>query len=315
MDLKESRTTSEVPSSPTNTNNSTDGVATCSDGERSTINTAPSSIASMSHTSSALIDPSKTANISVRTYIYFLPYPLPKNTPVPYTPNLPDKNPLNLPTTLFEPTWTLVLTSPKSTFVDLRFLKPVSLHHDKHADELEWGFAGHSSSRPTPAPQVHHSTWTHFVDSRYPAAHPRIPLDEGDMYAISPALTLEHGHAFHPHLQAVKSHEEMWKDQVIVSTQSSGTTVCAVMRLQDDTEGFRGVVIRLGQYVQGIVVVGNEVTAERWEWMHDGGWKRSKRVGRQLIPCGVVTTMQGVVGGGTVKYGEFEWRVEEVWEW
>jgi hypothetical protein len=52
------------------------------------------------------------ANISMREYIYFLPYPLPLNTEIPYTIYLPGKNPLGLPSCQFEPTKTLVLTSP-----------------------------------------------------------------------------------------------------------------------------------------------------------------------------------------------------------
>jgi hypothetical protein len=311
MDLKDS--ISAEPVTPTHTNNSTENTL----DHNNKVDT-PSSRTSMSSPSIASAGPGKTANISVRTYIYFLPYPLPTKTPIPYTTGLPSQNPLKLPTSLFEPTSTLVLTSPRNTFVDLRFLKPLSADL-KAADELEWGFAGHSSSRPTAKQGVSHSTWTHFVDSRYPAGFSKIPVDEGDMYAIDEMLTLEHGHAFHPHLNAVKSHEEMWKDEAILAVPAGGTKVCAVLSLQKDAKGIRGAIVRLGQYVQGIVVMGNEVTAERWEWTsgegEEGEWKRTKRVGRQMLPCGVLTTMKGLSVGGNVKFGEFEWAVEETWEW
>jgi hypothetical protein len=42
------------------------------------------------------------ANISMREYIYFLPYPLPLNTGIPYSIYLPGKNPLGLPSCQFE---------------------------------------------------------------------------------------------------------------------------------------------------------------------------------------------------------------------
>lgn len=148
-----------------------------------------------------------------------------------------------------------------------------------------------------------------------------MPVDEGDMYAISDMLTLEHGHAFHPHLKAAKSHEEMWEDEDILSTApsssatNSGSKICAVLKLQDDKKGVRGVCVRLGQYVQGIAVMGNEVTAERWEYGGANGWTRTKRVGRQMLPCAVLTKEQVMSVGGRVRYGEFEWVVEEVWQW
>ncbi|KAG9379659.1 HRI1 domain containing protein [Pyrenophora tritici-repentis] len=68
-------------------------------------------------------------NISKREYIYFLPYPLPPDTEIPYSIHLPQKNPLNLPSHQFEPTSTLVLTSPKRIFVDIRIYKPFTMNN------------------------------------------------------------------------------------------------------------------------------------------------------------------------------------------
>jgi hypothetical protein len=278
--------------------------------------TSTASMASSSLTTNITPDPSKSANISVRKYIYLLPYPLLPKTPVPYSIHLPAKNPLNLPPTLFEPTTTLVLTSPLNTFVDLRFFKPLVPSPDSDL-QLDWGFAGTSSSVPITKKKwkgVTHTTWTHFVDSRGSSDE----VDEGDMYPISQTLTLEHGHAFHPHVGAVRSHEEMWEDQLILSTSTSSThdtKICIVLRLHDDAKNARGVVIRLGQYVQGIVVVGTEVTAERWEWSNEGGWMRTKRVGKGMLPCGVVMREEIMSVGAEIGVGEVKWDVEEVWEW
>jgi hypothetical protein len=309
MDLQE-RTTSAAPGSST------------SYPDNTIIYTPPSSTTSMSSSSA---DPAKSANISIRTYIYFLPYPLPPNTPVPYSIHLPAKNPLNLPPTLFEPTSTLVLTSPCNTFVDLRFLKPTTPSPNTQLT-LDWGFAGQSSSTPIEKPGwpgASHSTWTHWVDSRC-AVGEAVGVDEGDMYPISTTLTLEHGHAYHPHLQAVSSHEEMWRDEPILSTTTSSsslssntdTKICTVFRLHaSNTQAACGVVIRLGQYVQGIMQVGKEVTAERWEFSPDAEWVRSKRVGKMMVPCGVAMREEILCVGGEVKCGEWRWVVEEVCAW
>ncbi|KAF1842209.1 uncharacterized protein K460DRAFT_370193 [Cucurbitaria berberidis CBS 394.84] len=290
---------------------------------------------------------SAAANISIREYIYFLPYPLPPGTPIPYSIGLPNNNPLNLPPHQFEPTSTLVLTSPNRTFVDIRFYKPsnadvsTTLPNEGERKRLEWAFAGTSESQPISLPQdskpsnergdgeektwegVTHSKWTHWLDSRHPVGSPDIPVDEGDMYPIADDLTLEHGHAFQPLMHAHKTHEEMWRDLTIQSTNSSGTHLCVVLRLHADAAGVRGVIVRLGQYCQGIVMQRDYCTVERWEYFAEGRrdleeatkWKRTARVGDQFLPCAATFRPEVLAMGGLVKYHDYEWVVEEIWEW
>ncbi|XP_014557089.1 hypothetical protein COCVIDRAFT_43877, partial [Bipolaris victoriae FI3] len=292
------------------------------------------------------------SNISKREYIYFLPYPLPPGTEVPYSIHLPEKNPLNLPSHQFEPTNTLVLTSPLRTFVDIRVYKafttstaPTPNSIDQGSQQrLEWAFAGTSTSVPiqpssasdsgTQKPQedeewenVTHSTWKHWLDSRYSVGDANIPVDEGDMYPLSEELTLEVGHAYHPALEAVKTHEEMWRDEEIKSTCLSaagkeGKKLCVVLRCRDDAAGVRGVIVRVGQYVQGILMQGDKTTVERWEWAVENEgvdemakWQRTVRIGAAFLPCAVCFRDAVLAVGGKVRYGEFEWVVEEVWGW
>ncbi|KAF2658011.1 hypothetical protein K491DRAFT_690565 [Lophiostoma macrostomum CBS 122681] len=168
-------------------------------------------------TSNALSSPPGAANISTRDYIYLLPYPLPPGSPIPYTPGLPTHNPLNLPPHPAEPTSTLVLTSPSSTFLDIRINRPMHASEpllpndgNPHAARLEWAFAGTSFSAPVadladlphgqPPPgqeardlyeSVTYSKWVHWVDSRRAVgAHEegegvwRMPADTGTMYTF-----------------------------------------------------------------------------------------------------------------------------------
>lgn len=297
-------------------------------------------------TSEPAQSPSGSANISIREYIYFLPHPLPSGTPVPYTPGLPSTNPLNLAAQPFEPTSTLVLTSPGRTFIDLRYLKPIGKNESElpnagESKRLEWGFAGSSSSSPSPnSPhkkfgEFGHSTWEHWLDSRVKVGE-QIPVDEGDMYDLGEGLFLEHGHAFHPHLGRVAGHEELWRDVPVLSTSTDNQEgkkgkVCIVLRCEDKEEGIRGVVIRVGQFCQGILMHGEVVTTERWEFKGDEnigeetdgkadvpqekGWRRTARTGDAFLPCSVAFRMDVVKLGGSVRYGGFEWRVEEVWVW
>jgi hypothetical protein len=314
-----------------------------------------SAIISASHRPIPTLQDPSSANISKREYIYFLPYPLPPNTDIPYSIHLPHKNPLNLPSHQFEPTSTLVLTSPNHTFVDIRIYKSFknldstdssplpsaqSLNRG-NPQHLDWAFSGTSSSVPIILPpsgphhgkskkrleeetweNVTHSTWTHWIDSRHPVGSKDIPVDEGDMYPIAPGLTLEVGHGFHPALNAVKTHEEMWRDDDVRSTNQEGSKICVVMRCQADAARVRGVVVRLGQYCQGIMMAGEKTTVERWEWKdeHAGKgevekWKREIRVGDGFVPCGVAFEPEVLGVGAVVKFHDFEWTVEECWEW
>ncbi|KAJ4330211.1 hypothetical protein N0V87_010193 [Didymella glomerata] len=287
--------------------------------------------------STSATSPTGTANISAREYIYFLPYPIPKETPVPYTPGLSTTNPLNLPPTPFEPTSTLVLTSPGKTFVDLRYLKPVKLGESAlpnagETKRLEWGFAGTSKSEAMaeahPKFEAYgHWVWTHWLDSRA-AVGQEIARDEGDMYDLGEGLFLEHGHAFHPHLGRVAGHEELWRDVPVLSTGASAENgeerkVCVLLRCEDREQGIRGVVIRVGRYCQGILQFGEVTTTERWEFdvedkddvQEEKKWKRTARTGDAFLPCAVTFRTEVVQLGGRVRHGGIEWVTEEVWAW
>ncbi|KAF2191402.1 hypothetical protein K469DRAFT_458952, partial [Zopfia rhizophila CBS 207.26] len=270
--------------------------------------------------------------ISARDYIYFLPHPLPDGTPIPYTTGLPTTNPLNLSPILTEPTSTLVLTSPSQIFIDIRILKPIFSSDELlpntggPAYRLEWGFAGRSTSAPIPRQEtkgVKHSIWEHWVDSRWSIGSPEIPVDEGDLYPISSTQTLEFGTMFNPTVSAIHNYEEMWSD---IEVQRCGTETkkwCVVLMVNDAANGVRGMVIRLGQYCQGLLKKGDSVTVERWEYVEkekdgmdvNGDWERVVRLGDSFVPCAVTFNPEKITPGSEVTYGNYEWVVEELVDW
>lgn len=75
------------------------------------------------------------ASISRRDFFYPLPYPLPPNTPIPYAINLPARNPLRLLEKPLEPTHTLVLTSTRKQFVDVRIFKRLRVEEPELPNE------------------------------------------------------------------------------------------------------------------------------------------------------------------------------------
>lgn len=188
---------------------------------------------------------------------------------------------------------------------------------------LDWAFAGTSSSSIRPDPtdkgkQIVHSQWRHWVDSR--SANAEEIVDEGAMFPQLDGTTLESGAMVNPATGRLSEYEECWRDVEAVATEATGTAdgegkaMCAVLVLQDDVNGARGVVVRVGQFVQGILRVGESVSLERWAWRRDGGWIREVKMGDMWLPCGAIMDGQRMRLGGEVRYGDFVWKVVELGE-
>ncbi|KAH6603753.1 hypothetical protein Trco_007199 [Trichoderma cornu-damae] len=227
-----------------------------------------------------------------------------------------------LPDEAGEPTSTLVLTSPEKRFVDIRVILEEGGDSLGDGEEvlplgrLDWAMAGTSSS--TAISDGHSlSRWRHWIDSRAVDA----PPDEGHMYAQPDGLsTLEKGRMTNPATGKVTDYEEMWFDPPPKAT-GGDKAVCAVLTMEDEERGSKGMLVRLGEWAQVFVRDGPgeaHLVAERWEWRGDDGkgWRRRVRLGDKDrgLPC------EDVLGAAEVKlHEEFTaggdvWKVVEVAE-
>lgn len=178
------------------------------------------------------------------------------------------------------------------------------------SDRLDWAFAGVSESTPLAEtePGRTHSVWRHWVDSRVREAE--TVVDEGDMRGISGGRTLETGKMVNPATGVETEYEEVWRGEEPVGD--------AVVVLRTEEEGRRGVVVRVGQYAQGILREGDEVVVQRREWTDGAGWGVTARLGDGGLDfaMGVATGEDGareeVELGGKVAGGGFVWEVVEL---
>lgn len=154
-----------------------------------------------------------------------------------------------------------------------------------------------------------HSTWRHWIDSY--TTEPETLKDEGDMFPLENGLTLERGTMINPATGHMMDYEECWRDVEAVSTEDYGARSCIVLVLEDESRTARGMVVRVGQFCQGLLRVGDAVSLERWVWAREGGWKRMVRMGDWWVPCGAVLEGQRSAVGGEVRHGEFVWKVVE----
>ncbi|TAQ87807.1 hypothetical protein B7494_g3873 [Chlorociboria aeruginascens] len=183
---------------------------------------------------------------------------------------------------------TLVLTSASKYYVDVRIYKPLFLHEpplpnnpsDPHAMErLEWAFAGTSESHPgilregkiiKPA----HTIWHHWVDSKTKDD----VRDEGYMYPEEGSNeVLEKGNMVNPATGKAEDYEEIWEDLEVGLVGDEDEHVHWVLRTRLEHTIFgttRGMVIRVGEWIQGVLRVGDEISVVRWKWDKGTGWAR-----------------------------------------
>lgn len=141
------------------------------------------------------------------------------------------------------------------------------------------------------------------------------------MFPQTDGRTLEKGSMIDPKTGWMEDYEEMWKDVAATNCgDKSGRVKCAVLIMEStrlskgNEEKARGMVVRVGQFCQGIVRVGDGLALERWEWKEEGGWKRSCRMGDMFLPCGVAMDFDRLQLGGKVSYEGLMWFVAELEE-
>ncbi|KAI0128601.1 hypothetical protein BJ170DRAFT_594436 [Xylariales sp. AK1849] len=224
-----------------------------------------------------------------------------------------------------EPTSTLVLTSPQRRFVDVRLLllllpSPLPVAEQSIPTNLnqvvDWAFAG--SLRLDPASEPPHAVFEHWVDSRHADAE-RV-RDEGDMYpGEREGEEVERGAMVNPATGAVEAYEECWVDGLAESRAAAARDAGGMdggWVLRWESEAGRGMMVRIGALVQGVLRVGGEVGVGRWKGGEGpGGWEGVAEVGAHdgfpvLGAQGVVDVKVGVEV--TAKDGR-RWECIESW--
>ena len=188
---------------------------------------------------------------------------------------------------------------------------------------LDWAFAGTSRTSAKHNEQgilvCQHSVWEHWIDSKTDTPS----LDEGDMYTLPDGDVLEQGSQLDPVTGAEVTYEELWGDDQVQVVGEEEKRVSMVLKLDDRERNTRGLVVRVGQYCQGIVQEGNKLTVERWEWMNaddstpGGRWNCQVRIGHGSLPCDQATHISSVDKDVTtgIQSGALEWRVMEDYCW
>lgn len=225
-----------------------------------------------------------------------------------------------LPEPASEPTSTLVITSPKRNFVDIRVLRPEgsasnwpTSEEKVPLDRIDWLIAGTSLSWSREAGKVSRGQWRHWIDSR--TTDTADLADEGDMYPQADGTTLEVGRMENPETGKETDYEEVWRD-LNAFPEGLDDPLEAITVQIDQGDEAKGSVVRLGGFCQGFLRKGERLSAERWVWIDGGaGWKRTISIGEDELPCSQVLVSKSKWHvGDSVAVGEDKWKVIEVSE-
>lgn len=226
-----------------------------------------------------------------------------------------------------EPTSTVVLTSGRGHYVDIRVLKdkdvPISsLTLDTPSlEKLDWGFAGVSKELKPPSPDDESQVmeWIHWVDSRHLQKERGKPSsDVGHCFSLPNGDMLEKGSMKNPATGIVTEYEELWGDVEIETTPHAGNRekIVTVLRTvgsssEHDSKASNGMVIRVGQFIQGIIVQDRQLALERWHY--GGKWERQIRMGSSSLslPCALLFEPSDLAEGEEVANHGVRWQVLE----
>lgn len=228
-----------------------------------------------------------------------------------------------------------MLTAPSGQFVDIRFPKDATSAREASDHSSFWSFSGkafttfHDATRQPHAidmPYTAHCKFLHDIDSRGPGIS-----DEGDMFLLMNGDCLEMGIMKNPATGKEELYKEYWHsaEKLPNPNGQDDENICLVA-CATSPASVKGIVIRLGGRVQGIISSGDEsgqqtVEVERWtrdrnstralpvdQYISEappGPWSRDVR-SSGFLPGGWLC-LPGCQVGDSLEYNGILWQVTE----
>jgi hypothetical protein len=103
--------------------------------------------------------------------------------------------------------------------------------------------------------------------------------DEGDMHVQPNGEVLEQGLMINPSTNKLERYEECWVD---LKDGDGKEKVGWVLKVEK--EGMRGVIIRIGGWIQGVLRKGEELEVARWRFTEQKEWEQLVGIGWLEFP-------------------------------
>jgi hypothetical protein len=192
---------------------------------------------------------------------------------------------------------------------------------------LDWAFAGTSSTLQSPVPgdESEIVEWKHWIDSRAQDKAFKTDgiKDVGRCFPQPNGDDLELGRMVNPDTGNETEYEELWGQvQAESTTSENGKKVAVVLHAtsesQSEADLAEGMTIRVGQYVQGLLVSKTRLALERWAYdATRREWQQLLRFGDAEceLPCKQLFEPDALFAGKEVGCGGLSWIVKEFYEW
>lgn len=129
--------------------------------------------------------------------------------------------------------------------------------------QVDWAIAGTTCHREAEGDNPAHDVFKHWIDSRH--ADAGSVKDEGDFFpGAAPGESLERGEMVNPSTGQMEEYEECWIDGLTKDVEGWKGWVLK-WEDHDTANGGRGLLIRVGANVQGVLRIGDKVAVGRWE--------------------------------------------------
>lgn len=210
-----------------------------------------------------------------------------------------------------ETTDTLVLTSHKLHFVDIRITKPIPTGDGNNDGAIDWVITGIEA----PIAGTGKVEFQHEINSH-------LELNSGEAYDVGDFADLPNGDRSETGVMAkpgtgkIEPYVEIWRS-IDPSTSTPGGYVketlpeseapCVVYRLEEGQTEWLGQVVRIGNFAQGALLdkKANKLSCVRW--FFDGEWKVQFQNGADVDRIVLGEDKEGSV----VTHGGLQWRILE----
>ena len=135
------------------------------------------------------------------------------------------------------------------------------------------------------------------------------------MYEQEDGDVLECGQNVDAETGAVNKYEELWHDIGVQLVGQEKDHLSAMLIANDKSHDTKGMIVRVGDWCQGILKVGEDTTVERWHWSHKDHWQLVAKLGQKSLACGATFDRISLELGKVIRHHDLDWKVIELYAW
>ena len=126
---------------------------------------------------------------------------------------------------------------------------------------------------------------------------------------------LEKGRMANPATGKLTDYEEVWIDLDIVKVGTKEKFVSWVLTVEGSDPLLRGMAMRIGEWIQAILRVGDIVSISRWKWKNGTGFERILTLGQLELSADVFGERDLTVGQTFTVGDGMQWKCTESHNW